>query len=161
MCNLKLCSVFCFAISGVIICSNASAQESQDKSEKVTPAQEQIVRMLEEDLNFESQRKQLSNELALEKLRLELNKLKAENQPVVQFTQSPADEKKSELSSVKLASPPAIVLVSEVAGLSRILVKDGESIKLRKPSEIFTASNGNKYRLVSLGNQKYTLKDVQ
>ncbi|MDA6494879.1 lngG, partial [Escherichia coli] len=66
-----------------------------------------------------------------------------------------------ELSSVKLASPPAIVLVSEVAGLSRILVKDGESIKLRKPSEIFTAINGNKYRLVSLGNQKYTLKDVQ
>lgn len=119
------------------------------------------MRMLEEDLNFESQRKQLSNELALEKLRIELNKLKAESQPVVTFSPSQSDEKTGEYSPVKTGTPPVIVLVSEVAGLSRILIKDGESVKLRKPSEAFTASNGNKYRLVSQGGQRFTLKEVQ
>ncbi|EOU3971295.1 TPA: lngG [Salmonella enterica] len=159
--NLNLYSVIFIAISGISVCGNTLAKDSQDKVDTISPAQEQIVRMLEEDLNFESQRKQLSNELALEKLRLELNKLKAEGQPVVTFSPSQSDKKTEEYSSVKTGTPPVIVLVSEVAGLSRILVKDGESVKLRKPSESFTASNGNEYRLVSKGDQKFTLKEVQ
>lgn len=159
--NLNLYSVICIAISGTSVCGNALATDLQDKVETVSPAQEQIVRMLEEDLNFESQRKQLSNELALEKLRIELNKLKAESQPVVTFSPSQSDEKTGVYSPVKTGTPPVIVLVSEVAGLSRILIKDGESVKLRKPSEAFTASNGNKYRLVSQGGQRFTLKEVQ
>lgn len=159
--NLNLYSVICIAISGTSVCGNVLATDLQDKLETVSPAQEQIVRMLEEDLNFESQRKQLSNELALEKLRSELNKLKAESQPVVTFSPPQSDEKTGEYSSVKTGTPPVIVLVSEVAGLSRILVKDGESVRLRKPSEAFTASDGNTYRLVSQGDQRFTLKEVQ
>ncbi|EGQ0034807.1 lngG [Escherichia albertii] len=159
--NLNLYSIICIMISGVSVCDNVFALDLQDKVETVSPAQEQIVRMLEEDLNFESQRKQLSNELALEKLRLELNKLKAEQQPAVTFAPSQSDEKAGDYLPVKSGTPPVIVLVSEVAGLSRILVKDGESVKLRKPSEAFIASNGNKYRLVSQGSNKFTLKEVQ
>lgn len=147
---------------GFTVCGSVSANQSTEKIESVTSTgQEQIIQMLEDDLNFEAQRKQLSNELALEKLRLELNKLKSENQPVLQPSQSASLEQKNDGKPVSFAQAPAIVLVSEVAGLSRILVKDGDKVNLYHPSEKFIANNGKKYKFISHSGAKFILKEVK
>ncbi|HAP2314306.1 TPA: lngG [Escherichia coli] len=147
---------------GITVCGSVSADQSTKKTELVTSTgQEQIIQMLEDDLNFETQRKQLSNELALEKLRLELNKLKSESQPVLQPSQSASLEQKIDGKPVSVVQAPAIVLVSEVAGLSRILVKDGDKVNLYHPSETFIANNGNKYKFTSHSGAKFILKEVK
>ncbi|EBW3355068.1 hypothetical protein DPD80_27030, partial [Salmonella enterica subsp. enterica serovar Muenchen] len=55
----------------------------------VTAGQEQIVRALQDDITFERQKRQLSNELALEKLRAELQKVRGENAPAVTMPATP------------------------------------------------------------------------
>ncbi|WP_407907736.1 lngG [Escherichia coli] len=158
--QLNLNFAFCTALITLSALNNASANSSEELLSISDPGQEQIVRMLEEDFQFESQKKQLSNQLALEKLRNELNRLKAENEPVKQLPSSPSVGSAEANFPIVTVQPPSVLLVSEVAGLPRILVKDSDAIKLRKPSDIFTSSNGKKYKFISQGSQKFILKEI-
>lgn len=148
--------VITMTVSGEII-----AGEMGGANFDSVPGQEQIIRMLEEDFNFESQRKQLSNQLALEKLRNELNKLRTDSHPEQQIVVSASsDERKDNISAIAVEAPE-IVLISEVAGVQRILVNDAGNIKLRTPADKFTANNNRHYKFVTKENKKYVLKEVQ
>ncbi|EIC0165215.1 hypothetical protein K9325_004060, partial [Salmonella enterica subsp. enterica serovar Kinondoni] len=89
-----------------------------------TAGQEQIVRALQDDIVFERQKRQLSNELALEKLRAELQKVRGENAPAVATmpVAPPVATPVRDESPVPVprAVPPSVVLVSQVAGVSRV-----------------------------------------
>ncbi|ADO47282.1 hypothetical protein [[Enterobacter] lignolyticus] len=159
--QLNIISVFSIAVATLSACASVAAQEVNGASSLASPGQEQIVRLLEEDFNFEAQKRQLSNQLALEKLRNELNKLKADGQVIPQLSSPAVTDSTAELKPVIATEVPAILLISEVAGLPRILVKDGDNIKLRKPSDIFVADNAKKYKFVSQGSQKFLLKEIQ
>lgn len=143
-------------VSGKIIAEDMSKYKLQS-----VPGQEQIVRMLEEDFNFESQRKQLSNQLALEKLRNELSKLRLDSHPEQQIAVSTSSDEKSDAISSVAVEAPAIVLISEVAGVSRILVNDAGNIKLRSPADKFIANNNRHYKFVTKEDKKFVLKEVQ
>ncbi|SPW31144.1 Uncharacterised protein [Edwardsiella tarda] len=156
--NLKTTAIICFVV--ISATSKVSALESKLSVNSPSSGQEQIIRLLEEDFNFEAQRKQLSNQLALEKLKNELNKLRSDNQPVHKLpSSSPKDDEVVGSSSISM-EPPAIVLISEVAGIVRILVNDGGTTKLRKPNDYFTANNGKKYKLAFKGKMGYSLQEV-
>lgn len=159
--QLNITLVFSIVATTLPVCANVAAQEVGGTTPLMNSGQEQIVRLLEEDFNFETQKKQLSNQLALEKLRNELNKLKADNQTMPQVASPASTDSTTEFKSVMTSEPPAILLISEVAGLPRILVKDGDSVKLRKPSETFSASNQRKYKFVPQGSQKFILQEVR
>ncbi|HFJ2058225.1 TPA: lngG [Salmonella enterica] len=122
----------------------------------VTAGQDQIVRALQDDIVFERQKRQLSNELALEKLRAELQKVRGENTPAVMMPVSPppvAIPVRDESSApVPQAAPPSVVLVSQVAGVSRVGVSVNGHLQLVGRNEKFPA-NGKKYELVSEKNK--------
>ncbi|HED0202385.1 TPA: lngG [Salmonella enterica subsp. enterica serovar Orientalis] len=111
---------------------------------------------MQDDIVFERQKRQLSNELALEKLRAELQKVRGENTPAVTMPVSPppvAIPVRDESSAhVPLAAPPSVVLVSQVAGISRVGVSVNGHLQLVGRNEKFPA-NGKKYELVSEKNK--------
>ncbi|EFR6822920.1 hypothetical protein HYF16_004711 [Salmonella enterica] len=131
----------------------------------VTAGQEQIVRALQDDIAFEQQKRQLSNELALEKLRAELQKVRGENAPVVTtmpVTPPPAAMPVHEDSPkpVVQAAPPQVVLVSQVAGVSRAGVLVNGQLRFVGRHETFPA-NGKRYRLVPAKNNQLTVREVK
>ncbi|HAF2129649.1 TPA: hypothetical protein G9F27_003889 [Salmonella enterica] len=126
-------------------------------STPVTAGQDQIVRALQDDIVFERQKRQLSNELALEKLRAELQKVRGEGAPTVAtmpVTPPPAAmQVRDEPSApVMQAAPPTVVLVSQVAGVSRVGVSVNGQIRFVGRQEKFPA-NGKRYELVSEKNK--------
>ncbi|HGP0804517.1 TPA: lngG [Salmonella enterica subsp. diarizonae serovar 61:l,v:z35] len=130
-----------------------------------TAGQEQIVRALQDDITFERQKRQLSNELALEKLRAELQKVRGENAPVVATmpaTPPPVstpvrDESPAPIQHV---APPWVVLVSQVAGVSRVGVSVNGQLQFISRNEKFSA-NGKRYRLVPAKDNQLTVREVK
>lgn len=122
----------------------------------VTVGQDQIVRALQDDIVFERQKRQLSNELALEKLRAELQKVRGESTPAVTMPVAPppvVSTVRDEPSAPVIQSvPPSVVLVSQVAGVSRVGVSVNGKIRFVGRQEKF-AANGKKYQLVSDKNK--------
>lgn len=131
----------------------------------VTAGQEQIVRALQDDIAFEQQKRQLSNELALEKLRAELQKVRGENVPAVTtmpvapppVTTPVHDEP---VVPVSRAVPPSVVLISQVAGMSRVGVSVNGQLQFVGRHETFPA-NGKRYRLVPAKNNQLTVREVK
>ncbi|ECW0088146.1 lngG [Salmonella enterica subsp. enterica] len=125
-----------------------------------------MVRALQDDIVFERQKRQLSNELALEKLRAELQKVRGENTPAVTMPASPppvAMPVRNETPSnvvVPQAAPPSVVLVSQVAGVSRVGVSVNGQLRLVGRHETFPA-NGKKYRLVPVKNNLLVAREVK
>lgn len=134
----------------------------------VTAGQEQIVRALQDDITFERQKRQLSNELALEKLRAELQKVRGENTPAVTMPAAPppvAIPARDESSvptpaPVPQLAPPRVILVSQVAGISRVGVSVNGQLRFVGRNETFPA-NGKKYRLVSAKNNLPAVREVK
>ncbi|HHY6339511.1 TPA: lngG [Salmonella enterica] len=129
-----------------------------------TAGQEQIVRALQDDIVFERQKRQLSNELALEKLRAELQKVRGENAPAVAtmpVAQPVATPVRDESPvPVPRAAPPSVVLVSQVAGVSRVGVSVNGQLQFVSRSEKFSA-NGKRYRLVPAKDNQLTVREVK
>ncbi|EMW9316328.1 lngG [Salmonella enterica] len=123
-----------------------------------------MVRALQDDIVFERQKRQLSNELALEKLRAELQKVRGENSPVVAMPVAPppATMSMSEEppASVIKAGPPLVVLISQVAGVSRVGVSVNGHLQFIGRNETFPA-NGKKYRLVPAKNNQLVAREVK
>lgn len=132
---------------------------------QATAGQEQIVRALQDDITFERQKRQLSNELALEKLRAELQKVRGENAPVVATmpaTPPPVstpvrDESPAPIQHV---APPSVVLVSQVAGVSRVGVSVNGQLQFVGRQGMFSV-NGKRYRLVPAKNNQLTVREVK
>ncbi len=130
----------------------------------VTAGQEQIVRALQDDIAFEQQKRQLSNELALEKLRAELQKVRGENAPAVTSmpvappVATPVHDEP--VAPVSRAAPPSVVLISQVAGVSRVGVSVSGQLQFVGRHETFPA-NGKRYRLVPAKNNQLTVREVK
>ncbi|EJA5030353.1 lngG [Salmonella enterica] len=130
----------------------------------VTAGQEQIVRALQDDIAFEQQKRQLSNELALEKLRAELQKVRGENAPAVTSmpvappVATPVHDEP--VAPVSRAAPPSVVLISQVAGVSRVGVSVNGQLQFVGCHETFPA-NGKRYRLVPAKNNQLTVREVK
>ncbi|EBU9820075.1 lngG [Salmonella enterica subsp. enterica serovar Newport] len=129
-----------------------------------TAGQEQIVRALQDDITFERQKRQLSNELALEKLRAELQKVRGENAPAVATmpVAPPVATPVRDESPVPVprAAPPAVVLVSQVAGVSRVGISVNGQLQFVSRNEKFSA-NGKHYRLVPAKNNQLIVREVK
>ncbi|HAT1681638.1 TPA: hypothetical protein I8Y21_002302 [Klebsiella oxytoca] len=126
--------------------------------------QDPIVRALQDDIVFEREKRQLSNELALEKLRAELQKVRGDSAPapVMPVTPPPAMPvvvERSEAPAPQVA-PPAVVLVSQVAGVSRVALSVNGQLRFVGRHETFTA-NGKKYRLVAIKNDQLVAREVK
>ncbi|TKU98958.1 hypothetical protein [Citrobacter sp. wls620] len=98
----------------------------------VSPMQDHVVEMIEKDFNFESQYRELANQLALEKVRSELRKLRGEKK-----TDSAAVMPVSTASTMDYisASPGATsesapglrpLLISEITGQKRVAIAGAE-----------------------------------
>ncbi|EJI0485789.1 lngG [Salmonella enterica] len=130
----------------------------------VTAGQEQIVRALQDDISFEQQKRQLSNELALEKLRAELQKVRGENAPAVTSmpvappVATPLHDEPA--VPVSRAAPPSVVLISQVAGVSRVGVSVNGQLQFVGRHGTFSA-NGKRYRLVPAKNNQLTVREVK
>ncbi|EFT4510244.1 lngG [Salmonella enterica subsp. enterica serovar Stanley] len=130
-----------------------------------TAGQEQIVRALQDDITFERQKRQLSNELALEKLRAELQKVRGENAPAVATMPATLPSVSTPVRDespvpVPRAAPPSVVLVSQVAGVSRVGVSVNGQLQFVSRNEKFSA-NGKRYRLVPAKNNQFIVREVK
>lgn len=136
-----------------------------DSTTAATPGQEQIVRALQDDIVFERQKRQLSNELALEKLRAELQKVRGENAPAVAMmpvTPPPINIPVRDEPAVPAsqAAPPSVVLVSQVAGVSRVGVSVNGQLQFVGRHGTFNA-NGKRYHLVPTKNNLLAVREVK
>lgn len=130
-----------------------------------TAGQEQIVHALQDDITFERQKRQLSNELALEKLRAELQKVRGENAPVVATMPAPPPPVSTPVrdespAPIQYVAPPSVVLVSQVAGVSRVGVSVNGQLQFISRNEKFSA-NGKRYRLVPAKDNQLTVREVK
>ncbi|EKB5476592.1 lngG [Salmonella enterica] len=122
------------------------------------------MRALQDDIAFEQQKRQLSNELALEKLRAELQKVRGENAPAVTSmpvappVATPVHDEP--VAPVSRAAPPSVVLISQVAGVSRVGVSVNGQLQFVGRHETFPA-NGKRYRLVPAKNNQLTVREVK
>lgn len=120
-------------------------------SEQPVAAQEQIVRVLESDILYERERRQLMNELSLAKLRAELQKIRQDSAPVRVM---PAEAPHPAASPVMPSVRPSVLFISRVAGISRVAVSVGSNAPLfTRTGEVFDV-NGKKYKVVSTGGEK-------
>lgn len=128
----------------------------------VSAGQEQLVRALQDDILFERQKRQLSNELALEKLRAELQKVRADSAPALTMPVAPPQAEKPERDAPPPppAAPPSVVLVSQVAGVSRVGVSVNGQLRFIGRNETFPA-NGKTYRLVAGKNSLLVAREVK
>lgn len=125
-----------------------------------TAGQEQIVRALQDDIVFERQKRQLSNELALEKLRAELQKVRGVSAPSVVPPPAMPVQVESPLPPLPKSAPPSVVLVSQVAGISRVGISVDGEIRFVGRNETFSA-NGKKYRLAAAKNNMLVAREVK
>ncbi|ENE8569043.1 hypothetical protein ABN789_005003 [Salmonella enterica] len=130
-----------------------------------TAGQDQIVRALQDDIVFEREKRQLSNELALEKLRAELQKVRGDSAPAVVMPAAPPPvtmpvEQNSGGGEPLRVTPPSVVLVSQVAGVSRVAVSVSGQLRFISRNEVFSA-NGKKYHLVPSGKNQLAVREVK
>ncbi|QMV52707.1 hypothetical protein [Ewingella americana] len=109
------------------------------------PEQDHIASMMEDNFFFESEHRKLTNELALEELRSKLYKLK--NAPFQEDeSSSPPSYTQASTAQMPFSSEPKVLLVSNIAGVSRVAVSVGKKVKMMRLNDVFQA-NGKAYRL--------------
>lgn len=131
----------------------------------LTAGQDPIVRALQDDIVFEREKRQLSNELALEKLRAELQKVRGESAPVTVMPVAPPPVAMPAEPVVRPVTrdtvvPPSVVLVSQVAGVSRVGVSVNGQMRFIGRHETFTAG-GKHYRLAAEKNGQLVVREVK
>ena len=106
-----------------------------------TPVQEHIIQMMQDDISYDAKKRELSNELELEKIRSEINKLKEDNEPIsVEPVRAPevAEPVQPDVQTVEAVALPKVVLVSEIAGVSRVAVSYDDGVKMVRLNEKFS-----------------------
>jgi len=122
--------------------SSVNPAEPANTAESIpTPVQEHIIQMMQNDITFDAQKRELSNELELEKIRSEINKLKEDNEPIsVEPVRAPESVQPDvqPVETVEAVALPKVVLVSEIAGVSRVAVSSVDGVKMVRLNEKFT-----------------------
>lgn len=121
--------------------------------------QQHLQRMVEQDYAWETKKRELANELELEKLRSEIRKLRGEdnirpqNQPMPVLNAGPKQGGEG---------MPHILLDSNIGGLSKIAVgsANGSDLLYVSPGENFTL-NGRHYQLVSDRRSGLVIKEAE
>lgn len=91
----------------------------------VSPMQDHVVEMIEKDFNFESQYRELANQLALEKVRSELRgEKKADSVAVMPVSTASTMDDISASPGATSESAPGLrpLLISEIAGQKRVAI---------------------------------------
>ncbi|EBS1326924.1 hypothetical protein CRQ31_05595 [Salmonella enterica subsp. enterica serovar Worthington] len=114
--------------------------------------QEELVDIMKDNFSFEKEKRQLVNELALEKLKNELKKLRGTAIP----TDMPVMTE-STISHTEVTHP-YVVLVSKIGGLTRILVSAEGHKHYLSAGDIFS-SGGKEYILTMDSMGKYLVKE--
>lgn len=109
--------------------------------------QDRLASIVEEDYAFEKQRRQLANEVELEKMRSELRKLRGEDKmrsaPVERVAASPAPAQSSLVM-------PRVLLAAEIGGSQRVAVTDGNALRYVRYGEVFSMG-GSSFKLAKDG----------
>ncbi|WP_318374084.1 hypothetical protein [Enterobacter sp.] len=101
-----------------------------------SPMQNHVVQLMEKDFSFETQYRELNNQLALEKLRSELRKLRGGNAASVPAPATPLTAAESDITDEPAeagAAAPALraLLISEIAGQKRVAISgEGGGVKM-------------------------------
>jgi len=125
--------------------------------------QQHLQRMVEEDYAWEAKKRELTNELELERMKSEIRKLRGEDKmrpasqsvPVSDSTLIEADGRPSS------GELPHILLESNIGGLSRVAVgsADGSDLLYVTPGDNFTL-DGRQYQLVRDQRARLAIKET-
>jgi len=153
--KIILASLLLFILGGhttVYAESSSEINNISDNMNKSNMQQDEFIKIMQDNLSFEKEKRQLVNEVALEKLRSELKKLRG-------TTTSPIIPEMTENKNVRAeASHPYVVLVSKIGGLTRVLVSDGGNKHYLSAGEHFS-SGGKNYILDINSAGKYQVKE--
>ncbi|EDU9604345.1 hypothetical protein YT03_000337 [Salmonella enterica subsp. enterica] len=154
--KIILASLLLFILFGQTAYAESSSEIGNipDNQNKSNIQQDEFTKIMQDNISFEKEKRQLVNEVALEKLRSELKKLRG-------TATSPAIPTMTENSTVRPeASHPYVILVSKIGGLTRILVSDGGNKYYLSAGERFS-SGGKSYVLNMNSAGKYYVKEYQ
>lgn len=146
-----------FAMLFSVSCAFAEMSEPTDAGGAVAAAdqeeksvsQKQIIQLMESDITFEREKRQLSNEVALEKLRAELKKVRSDSEPAMMMSNTP---EAASAPSIRMAEPQ-VLATSRVGGVSKVAVSVGNRIILVDRNEVFDIE-GKKYQLQTNSKKK-------
>ncbi|AID26928.1 hypothetical protein [Salmonella bongori] len=157
--KIILTSLLVFFIGGQIASAEVSPATPEIKDASVdgdnsNVQQDEFIKIMEDNLYFEKQKRQLVNEVALEKLRSELKKLRG-------TATSPVMPAMTETSAPReVVSKPNVILVSKIGGLTKVLVSEGGSKHYLSRGERFS-SGGKNYILIMDSAGRYQVKEHQ
>ncbi|MDX6040050.1 hypothetical protein [Scandinavium lactucae] len=150
--NLRVAMMLLIAV----ISSSGIAEDGSVNGEpEVVPApiQDHISKIVEEDFSYNQTQRRLSQEVELAKLRLEMAKLKSEAAELVSpplmtpysapVSDSDGKDKKSP-PVTKASGEPKILMLSQLAGITRAAILIGDKTIFVRPGEVFPA-NGKEY----------------
>lgn len=145
--NWKLTVSLLMALNPVSIqafAAEASVNPVETVENTSTPVQEHIIQMMQDDISYDAKKRELSNELELEKIRSEINKLKEDNEPIsvepvrAPEVAEPVQPDVQPVETVEAVALPKVVLVSEIAGVSRVAVSYDDGVKMVRLNEKFS-----------------------
>ncbi|KQN48882.1 hypothetical protein ERD95_13140 [Enterobacteriaceae bacterium ML5] len=146
--------------------SSVSSADAANTTESIpTPVQEHIIQMMQNDITFDAQKRELSNELELEKIRSEINKLKEDNEPIsvepvrMPEVPEPIQAEVQRVETVQAVALPKVVLVTEIAGVSRVAVSSGDGVKMVRLNEKFT-QEGHQFIVSNSGRGMPTVREI-
>lgn len=161
---LLSCFLSNFVYAADSIPSDGVSTNNSGTTQEVAPApvQQHMIEMMQDDFAFENQKRALSNELELEKLRGEITiaREKSGNLPapeVVTPAQEPTEQPVAE-ATVPTALPK-VLLVSDIGGVSRVAISLNNTIKLVKLNEHFTL-DGHKFMVFNSGYNMPSIKEI-
>lgn len=106
--------------------------------------QEQFEQLVEDDYAFQSAKRKLENEVALEKMRSEIRKLRGEDKKAPASPAAPVRKAEPE-TNAKLLAPvstalPHVVLESVIGGRARVAIVNhsGDQLRYAAPGEMFS-----------------------
>ncbi|KNC12229.1 hypothetical protein AC791_02510 [Klebsiella sp. RIT-PI-d] len=125
----------------------ASARVNNSAADNQTQAvQDRLAAIVEDDYEFEKARRELANEVELEKMRSELRKLRGEDRKAPQPVAPAASEAEPQQQSVQTIIMPRVVLEAQIGGAQRTAVTDGDTLRYVRAGEVFSMG-GHNYKL--------------
>ncbi len=108
--------------------------------------QDRLAAIVEDDYAFEKARRELANEVELEKMRSELRKLRGEDRKAPQPVAPAASKAEPQQQSVQTIIMPHVVLEAQIGGAQRTAVTDGDTLRYVRAGEVFSMG-GHNYKL--------------
>ena len=126
------------------VVSTAESVPAQAEKPVQMTIQEQLEQLVEDDYAFQSAKRKLENEVALEKMRSEIRKLRGEDKKAPASPAAPVRKAEPE-TNAKLSVPvatalPHVVLESVIGGRARVAIVNhsGDQLRYAAPGEMFS-----------------------